>query len=131
MFVLEPLYKLYSEVLCEQKDTLRRSLQGLGIKLNSTVYNLDTRSLLRVVVDRFFGSATALIDVIATWIPSPVRNAKSKVWVFKTEAFLCVLLITYQVEHTYFGPRPWLTLDCSGLLSILDCIITNLLDDLR
>ncbi|ESK96242.1 u5 small nuclear ribonucleoprotein component [Moniliophthora roreri MCA 2997] len=78
-FILEPLYKLYSQVLSEETDALRETLEGLGIKLKPVMYKMDVRPLLKAVLDQFFGPATGLVDVIVEHIPSPIDNAVNKI----------------------------------------------------
>ncbi|KAG7452130.1 Calreticulin-domain-containing protein [Guyanagaster necrorhizus] len=86
-FILEPLYKLYSQVLSEDTETLKDTLQGLGIQLKPVMYKMDVRPLLKAVLDQFFGPATGLVDVIVDNIPSPVEGAANK------------------IEGTYSGPQ--------------------------
>ncbi|KAH8835020.1 Calreticulin family-domain-containing protein [Flagelloscypha sp. PMI_526] len=78
-FVLEPLYKLYSNVLSEDTEALKVTLSSLGIKLKDVVFKMDVRPLLKVVLDGFFGSSTGLVDMIVEHVPSPVANAFNKV----------------------------------------------------
>lgn len=78
-FVLEPLYKLYSQVLSEETESLKSTLAGLGIKLKPVMYKMDVRPLLKAILDQFFGPSTGLVDVIAEHIPSPVVASASKV----------------------------------------------------
>ncbi|KAJ3874831.1 P-loop containing nucleoside triphosphate hydrolase protein [Lentinula edodes] len=78
-FILEPLYKLYSQVLSEETEPLRETLAGLGIKLKPVMYKMDVRPLLKAVLDQFFGPATGLVDVIVEHIPSPIDGAINKV----------------------------------------------------
>lgn len=78
-FVLEPLYKLYSQVISEEFDSLKDTLAGLKIHLKPVMYKMDVRPLLKAVLDQFFGPSTGLIDMIIEWIPDPVRGATSKV----------------------------------------------------
>ncbi|THH03955.1 hypothetical protein EW145_g5872 [Phellinidium pouzarii] len=85
-FILEPLYKLYSQVLSEETEPLRETLQMLGIKLKPIMFKMDVRPLLKAVLDQFFGPSTGIADLIAEHIPSPVQGAESK------------------VERTYTGP---------------------------
>ncbi|KAI5122388.1 hypothetical protein M0805_004145 [Coniferiporia weirii] len=85
-FILEPLYKLYSQVLSEETEQLRETLVMLGIKLKPIMFKMDVRPLLKAVLDQFFGPSTGLADMIAEHIPSPIQGAESK------------------VEHTYSGP---------------------------
>ena len=78
-FVLEPLYKLYSQVLSEDTDTLKRTLEDLGIVLKPVMYKMDVRPLLKAVLDQFFGRATGLVDMIVEHVPSPVEGTPLKV----------------------------------------------------
>lgn len=78
-FVLEPLYKLYSQVLSEETDNLRETLAGLNIHLKPVMYKMDVRPLLKAVLDQFFGPSKGLIDMIVEWIPDPARGAVAKV----------------------------------------------------
>jgi len=78
-FILEPLYKLYSQVLSEETDNLRGTLDSLGIKLKPIMYKMDVRPLLKAVLDQFFGPSTGLVDMIVERLPSPVQNAENKV----------------------------------------------------
>ncbi|KAF7307348.1 U5 small nuclear ribonucleoprotein component [Mycena indigotica] len=86
-FILEPLYKLYSNVLSEETDMLKDTLGTLGIHLKPVMYKMDVRPLLKVVLAQFFGSATGLVDMIVEHIPSPIEGAENK------------------IEGTYSGPQ--------------------------
>lgn len=86
-FILDPLYKLYSHVLSEETEDLKKTLAQLNIVLKPVMYKMDVRPLLKVVLDQFFGPATGLVDMIVEHIPSPVASAASK------------------VERTYTGPQ--------------------------
>lgn len=78
-FVLEPLYKLYTQVLSEETENLKETLYSLGIQLKPIMYKMDVRPLLKIVMDQFFGPATGLVDMIVDHIPSPVDGAAEKV----------------------------------------------------
>ena len=84
VFILEPLYKLYSQVLSEETEPLRETLESLGIKLKPVMYKMDVRPLLKAVLDQFFGPSTGLVDVIVDHIPNPIDGAIDKVG-----SFLC------------------------------------------
>ena len=79
-FVLEPLYKLYSQVLSEETEELKVTLNTLGIKLKPIMYKMDVRPLLKAVLDQFFGPSVGLVDMIVEHIPSPIEGAATKVW---------------------------------------------------
>jgi len=78
-FILEPLYKLYSQVLSEEKDDLAATLSALGIVLKPVMYKMDVRPLLKAVLDQFFGKATGLVDMIVEHIPSAAEGSADKV----------------------------------------------------
>ncbi|KAL4252518.1 Tr-type G domain-containing protein [Abortiporus biennis] len=85
-FVLEPLYKLYSQVLSEETESLKETLSSLGIRLKPVMYKMDVRPLLKAVLDQFFGPSVGLVDMIVEHIPSPLEGAATK------------------IERTYTGP---------------------------
>ncbi|WVF69346.1 hypothetical protein IAT40_004122 [Kwoniella sp. CBS 6097] len=85
-FILEPLYKLYTQVLSEDSATLKETLADLQITLKPAVYKMDVRPLLKVVLEAFFGPSVGLVDMITQFVPSPVDSAQEK------------------VQNTYTGP---------------------------
>ena len=78
-FILEPLYKLYSQVPSEETDSLKETLASLGIQLKPIMYKMDVRPLLKVVLDQFFGPSVGLVDMISEHIPSPLEATRAKV----------------------------------------------------
>lgn len=85
-FVLEPLYKIYSQVVGEDQPQLQRTLDELGVYIRKEDYKLDVKPLLKVVLSKFFGKASGFVDMVAKKFPSPVAAAKNK------------------IEHIYTGP---------------------------
>lgn len=77
-FILDPLYKIYTQVLSNDTERLRKTLNGLGIHLKSSVFKIDVRPLLRLVLGQFFGNSAGLVDLIVDKIPSPKEGAESK-----------------------------------------------------
>ncbi|KAI3962704.1 hypothetical protein MKW92_012918 [Papaver armeniacum] len=86
-FILEPLYKIYSQVIGENKRSVEATLEELGVKLPNAAYGLNVRSLLRLACSSVFGSAMGFTDMLVQHIPSAKEAAASK------------------VEHIYSGPR--------------------------
>ncbi|KAJ3536984.1 hypothetical protein NM688_g6759 [Phlebia brevispora] len=78
-FILEPLYKLYSQALSEETDSLKETLDSLGIHLKPVMYKMDVRPLLKAILDQFFGPAVGLVDMIVENIPSPAEATAEKV----------------------------------------------------
>ncbi|KAM7508297.1 hypothetical protein LguiA_018750 [Lonicera macranthoides] len=86
-FVLEPLYKIYSQVIGEHKKSVETTLAELGVTLPNAAYKLNVRPLLRLACSSVFGSATGFTDMLVHHIPS-AKDAASK-----------------KVEHVYTGPK--------------------------
>ncbi|GAA5856097.1 hypothetical protein JCM8547_002978 [Rhodosporidiobolus lusitaniae] len=78
-FILEPLYKLYSQVLGEDSETLKKTLAGLGIHFKPSVFKMDVRPLLRLVLNHFFGPSTGFVDLVVEHIPTPLAGAQHKI----------------------------------------------------
>ncbi|CAE6469165.1 unnamed protein product [Rhizoctonia solani] len=85
-FILEPVYKIYSQTLSADREDLKSTLAGLGITIKPVMYKMDSRPLLKAVLDQFFGPAVGLVDMLAEWIPSAAEGTAAK------------------VERTYTGP---------------------------
>ncbi|KAL5640130.1 hypothetical protein ACGC1H_007423 [Rhizoctonia solani] len=85
-FILEPVYKIYTQALSADREDLKTTLAGLGIVLKPVMYKMDSRPLLKAIVDQFFGPAVGLIDMLVEWIPSAAEGTAAK------------------VERTYTGP---------------------------
>lgn len=84
-FVLEPLYKILSQVVGDVDTSLPRVLDELGIHLTKEELKLNIRPLLRLVCNRFFGDFTGFVDMCVQHIASPQEGARHK------------------IEHTYSG----------------------------
>ena len=78
-FVLEPLYKIYGQVIGEDAKTLSSTLAELGVSLSKEELKLDVRPLLKLSLLRFFGPQTGLIDCISSHILSPLQAARRKI----------------------------------------------------
>lgn len=87
-FVLEPLYKIYSQVIEEHnKKSVETTLAELGVSLSNAAYRLNVRPLLRLACSSVFGPASGFTDMLVQHIPSP-RDAAIK-----------------KVDHIYAGPK--------------------------
>ncbi|KAH9397028.1 U5 small nuclear ribonucleoprotein component [Tyrophagus putrescentiae] len=78
-FILEPIYKLFAQVVGDADETLESVLDELGIKVTKKEMKMNIRSLLKLVCSRFLGDFNCLIDMCVNVIPSPLENAKKKV----------------------------------------------------
>ncbi|QSL64146.1 hypothetical protein MERGE_000301 [Pneumocystis wakefieldiae] len=115
-FVLEPLYKLYSQTIGEPSEILDKTLKSLGIFLKPSQLKLDSRTLLKLVCGEFFGTATGFVDMVIKNIPSPIEGSLAK------------------IQHTYTGPldseiaQSMLKCDSNGHLVIHTTKLLNTID---
>nr|OQO31225.1 hypothetical protein B0A51_02065 [Rachicladosporium sp. CCFEE 5018] len=77
-FVLEPIYKLYSNTISESPADLKKTLEELGIVLTPSQLRANAKDLLKMVCEQFFGPASGFVDMIVEHVPSPVEGAKQK-----------------------------------------------------
>ncbi|KDR08844.1 116 kDa U5 small nuclear ribonucleoprotein component [Zootermopsis nevadensis] len=85
-FILEPLYKIFAQVVGDVDTTLPAVLDELGIKLTKEEMKINIRPLLRLICNKFLGDFSGFVDMCVQHIPSPVDNARLK------------------VQHIYTGP---------------------------
>jgi U5 small nuclear ribonucleoprotein component len=78
-FVLEPLYKIYSQVLGEEVDVLAQTLSRIGVKLTKSELKLDPKPLLKLVFRQFLGSINGFVDMVVAHVPSADEGAAKKV----------------------------------------------------
>ncbi|KAI9295957.1 u5 small nuclear ribonucleoprotein component [Neoconidiobolus thromboides FSU 785] len=78
-FILEPLYKIYTQVLSESEDILKQNLYKLGIQLKAKEYKLDSKKVLKLVLNQFFGNNNGLIESIKQNILTAKQNNVNKV----------------------------------------------------
>ncbi|EDO37021.1 predicted protein [Nematostella vectensis] len=85
-FILEPMYKIFGQVVGDVDTTLPQALDELGIHLTKKEMQMNIRPLLSLVCKRFFGDFAGFVDVCVQHIPSPKDVAAR------------------MVEHNYTGP---------------------------
>lgn len=85
-FILEPLYKIFAQVVGDVDTTLPAVLDELGIKLTKEEMKINIRPLLRLICNKFLGDFSGFVDMCVQHIPSPIDNARLK------------------VQHIYTGP---------------------------
>lgn len=78
-FILEPLYKIYSQVVGEHKKSVEATLAELGVTLSNAAYKLNVRPLLRLACSAVFGTATGFTDMLVQHIPSAKASAARKI----------------------------------------------------
>lgn len=78
-FILEPLYKIYAQVIGETPEDLMILFRQLGIRIKGSEFHLDPRPLLVLSLRRFFGPPQGFVSMIAKHVPSPVDATSLKV----------------------------------------------------
>ncbi|CAI5959290.1 unnamed protein product [Closterium sp. NIES-64] len=79
-FVLEPLYKLYSQVVGEHKKSVEATLGELGVSLRPSTYKMNVKPLLKAAIGAVLGGgAGGLADMIIRHLPSAKAAAPVKV----------------------------------------------------
>ncbi|XP_044763809.1 116 kDa U5 small nuclear ribonucleoprotein component [Coccinella septempunctata] len=78
-FILEPLYKVFAQVVGDVDTTLPDVLDELGIKLTKNEMKLNIRPLLRLVCNKFLGDFNGFVNMCVEHVKSPLDNAKRKV----------------------------------------------------
>ncbi|CAB0038858.1 unnamed protein product [Trichogramma brassicae] len=78
-FILEPLYKIFAQVVGDVDSTLADVLEETGIRLTSEEMKMNIRPLLRLVCTKFLGDMSGLVDMCVTHIPNPKANAMNKI----------------------------------------------------
>ncbi|KAH6565724.1 hypothetical protein BASA62_007082 [Batrachochytrium salamandrivorans] len=77
-FILEPLYKLYAQVIGEDPKLLRNSLASVGVHLKPSVLAINVKPLLRIVCRQFFGNINGFVQMCLSHLPNPVAGAALK-----------------------------------------------------
>ncbi|ETW08353.1 hypothetical protein H310_00951 [Aphanomyces invadans] len=85
-FILEPIYKIYAQVLGEEVQVLAKTLRSLGLRVTREDLHLNPRPLLKLVLSQFVGrSSNSFVDLVSRFIPSPMETAEAKVRALYTE----------------------------------------------
>lgn len=86
-FILEPVYKVFAQVVGDVDVSLEGLCDRLGIEMNARERRLNIRPLLRLVWQKYTGSFNGFVDMCVEHLPSPLGNAPNK------------------VRHCYTGPE--------------------------
>lgn len=78
-FILEPLYKVFSQVVGETVESVSDALKEFGIKLKPKEAKSNTKPLLKMSCQKIFGDATGLVDMLIRYIPTATEGAATKV----------------------------------------------------
>lgn len=87
-WVLEPLYKIFSQVIGEDVALAREMVEeDLGVFLDDATYDADVKPLLKDVFVNAFGDTSGIVDMLVKHVPS-AKEATSR-----------------RIELCYMGPQ--------------------------
>lgn len=92
-FILEPMYKLFAQVVGDVDTSLNDTLNELNIRVTKEEMKMNIRPLLRLVCNRFLSDFSGFVEMCVEHVKSPLDNAKTK------------------VDHIYTGPKEGLIYD--------------------
>lgn len=72
MFVLDPIFRLFSSIMNFKKDEIPTLLEKLEINLKGDEKDLEGKALLKVVMRKFLPAADAMLEMIVIHLPSPI-----------------------------------------------------------
>lgn len=98
MFVLDPIFRLFSSIMNFKKEEIPVLLEKLEIHLKAEEKELEGKALLKLVMRKFLPAADALLEMIILHLPSPVTAQ------------------AYRAETLYEGPA-----DDASCLAIKNC----------
>lgn len=78
-FILEPMYKLFAQVVGDVDGTLLDTMAELNIKVTKEEMKCNIRPLLRLICNRFLGDFSGFVDMCVEHIQSPLENSKNKI----------------------------------------------------
>ncbi|XP_074592967.1 116 kDa U5 small nuclear ribonucleoprotein component-like [Brevipalpus obovatus] len=78
-FILEPIYKIFAQVVGDVDTCLPDLFAELGITLTATEMKMNIRPLMRLIWSRFMSDFNGFVDMLVEHIPPPNKNASHKV----------------------------------------------------
>ncbi|XP_015782697.1 116 kDa U5 small nuclear ribonucleoprotein component-like [Tetranychus urticae] len=78
-FILEPIYKLFAQVVGDVDTVLPDLIGELGIRLTKSEAKLNIRPLLRLICQRYYGNFNGFVDMLVEHVPSPNSNSKHRI----------------------------------------------------
>ena len=98
MFILDPIFRIFSAITHNKKEEISKVLEKLEINLAANEKDLEGKALLKTVMKKFLPAADALLEMICIHLPSPVTAQK------------------YRADTLYEGPP-----DDVACIGIRDC----------
>mmetsp|Transcript_35450 Transcript_35450/g.67878 ORF Transcript_35450/g.67878 Transcript_35450/m.67878 type:complete len:976 (+) Transcript_35450:63-2990(+) len=78
-FILEPLYKIYTQAVGEHQKSVEKVLAEFGVYLKPSTYHMDVKPFIKECLTQVFGTATGMVDMMVRHLPSSKAGAPAKV----------------------------------------------------
>lgn len=95
--MLKPLYQIYQSTEQGEKDFLKKALEVIGVELTEEEWLLTPKDLAKTILERWLPVANAILDMIITFVPSPMEAQPYRVfaaWPGKKEGPMAEALTT-------------------------------------
>uniref|UniRef100_A0A0N4ZUV3 Tr-type G domain-containing protein n=1 Tax=Parastrongyloides trichosuri TaxID=131310 RepID=A0A0N4ZUV3_PARTI len=73
-FILEPIYKIFSQIIGDVDTSLPNMMAELSIHLTKQEQKMNIRPLIALICKRFFGDFRAFVDLAVKNFKSPLKN---------------------------------------------------------
>uniref|UniRef100_A0A0K0DVK5 Tr-type G domain-containing protein n=1 Tax=Strongyloides stercoralis TaxID=6248 RepID=A0A0K0DVK5_STRER len=83
-FILDPIYKIFSQVIGDVDTALPDMMAELSIHLTKQEQKMNIRPLISLICRKFFGDFTAFVDLVVKNFKSPLKNGLIKREVYYT-----------------------------------------------
>mmetsp|Transcript_3279 Transcript_3279/g.11891 ORF Transcript_3279/g.11891 Transcript_3279/m.11891 type:complete len:991 (-) Transcript_3279:75-3047(-) len=118
-FILDPIYKVYTQILGEHTKSVEKTLAEFGVVLKSSELKMNVEPLLKLAMSQIMGPPVGFVDMLVKHVPSTSEGAAAKVKTCYTgpldepiaEAMMaCDPKASLMVHITKLYPKP----DCSA-----------------
>ena len=76
-FILEPIYKIYTQIMNDDQEELKRTCTELGILMKPSDFESNLKDLMKIILKQFFGENNSLVQMI-TLLPDAHSGNKLK-----------------------------------------------------
>nr|CAB3240922.1 elongation factor 2-like [Phallusia mammillata] len=75
-FVLEPIFKVFKNIMNNEKDALKKLVEQINVKLKKEDWELEGKQLLKTFMRTWLPAGETLLQMITIHLPSPVTSQK-------------------------------------------------------
>jgi len=114
-FVFDPINQMFEAVMNEKKEKYEKMIASLGVKLSADEKELQSKKLLKAIMQKWLPASDALLQMIVTHLPSPV----------KAQSYRAETLYTGPIDDKYFKGLKECDKSATLLLYISKMVPTN------